>query len=62
MCDASKVCFDKVDVERTCRSCKFVDVLDKGVWKCAKWDKSLSPRQQEEACVDYELGSMFNGD
>jgi len=60
-CDAREVCFGRKPVEKTCRSCYHVDVLDEGKWSCTHSDKpgSLNSDTQREACGYYDLGGMF---
>lgn len=59
-CDAKKVCFGRDKVEKSCRSCKYVDVLDEGKWYCSNHCNDLSTDDQKAACDLYELGDMFH--
>lgn len=55
MCNEKDVCFGDRDPAVTCRSCTHVDVLDKGVWKCDKFDNILTTGDQRDACNSYEF-------
>lgn len=64
MCDARKVCFQKEEVNKTCRSCEHVDVLPGGLWACnlaegRKNEPFLSEIHQKQMCENYTLGEMF---
>lgn len=58
-CPAKRVCFNKVEPERNCRTCQHVEVHDKGTWYCGspslKKPVKLSLTDQEAACPLYEL-------
>lgn len=58
-CEAKDVCHNGKEVERNCRTCKFCDVEDGGVWSCAIQDKDLESSDQRLACNRYEKDSMF---
>ena len=58
-CNAKDVCFGLETVNKSCRSCKHVDVVDKGGWECGKDGSALSVDQQKAACDSYELSEMF---
>ena len=58
-CSASKVCFGRKEVRKTCRSCVNVNVTDGGKWVCSLTDSSLTVKQQVTACESYELNPMF---
>lgn len=64
MCNAQDVCFNREAPQRNCRTCKFVDVLDKGRWQCSKFYEGtsiiLSAGEQRIGCDSYKLASMFN--
>lgn len=56
-CDAKKVCFNKVAIERNCRTCEHVEMHSKGKWLCgvSKIKKELTLDAQMKACPKYEL-------
>lgn len=56
MCDAKDVCFGKKEINKSCKNCKWVDVLDGGKWECRHLVTELS---EFRPCDEYELGEMF---
>lgn len=61
MCDAKDVCFGDKQVDKDCRNCQHVDVLDGGKWRCTNPHISSAKDYLEDftACPSYELGDMF---
>lgn len=59
MCNAKRVCFFKEQAAINCRTCKYVDVLNYGKWKCNKHERELSIDEQRVGCKDYELSGVF---
>jgi len=52
-CEHRQVChFDK-RFRRSCRTCKFVELHDKGRWKCTKKKKFLEFTKQLKGCKKY---------
>lgn len=60
MCDARKVCFNKEEPIISCRTCEYVDVVDKGGWICSMDQRALSKADQIKGCGKYKLAGMFN--
>lgn len=60
-CDAKDTCHSGQKIEKSCRSCEFVDVLDDGKWACSHGSE-LSNAEQIMACDKYSLAEMFNND
>lgn len=70
-CDAKDVCFGLKEPEKNCRTCKFVEMHNKGVWLCARkfgeprgflftsYIKHMTFIQQKKACDKYELEDML---
>lgn len=54
-CDAKEICHGNKEIETTCRSCKYCDILPQGKWECSLHDISLSTSQQRLACKKYEI-------
>lgn len=59
LCSAKDVCFKNVKVNRNCRTCNHVDILEEGVWECSLHKKRLSVSDQIINCEDYTLAIMF---
>ena len=61
MCDAKDVCFGDKQVDKDCRNCQYVDVLDGGKWKCTNHhiDTAKEHLDNFAACPSYEVGEMF---
>jgi len=53
-CDAHGVCFGTVPVNKTCRTCQAITILDEGKWGCTKLGIELATGQQRLACNLYE--------
>jgi hypothetical protein len=53
-CDAYDVCFGKVPIEKNCRTCQAVQILDDGKWGCTKLGIELATGQQRLGCNLYE--------
>jgi len=54
-CDFNAVCFDNVQILKTCRTCKHVSIRNDGVWFCQKTNKKRSPKKQVKACQKYQI-------
>ncbi len=52
-CEHREVCHNDAPMRKTCRSCKHVEMHDKGRWKCIKNKKFLSFKKQLKACKKY---------
>jgi len=59
-CNARKVCYKATPVTITCRSCKHVDIIGNGNWRCDLNNKALDESDQEKACNRYILSEMFD--
>ena len=53
-CPANGVCHEDEPILRTCRSCKFSDPVENGVWKCMLKGTPLSMHDQLEGCGKYK--------
>ena len=61
-CDYADLCFNDKTPVKTCRTCTSANILDDGVWGCnLRNDYNLSPKEQEEACPNYNVLECFNG-
>lgn len=58
-CGVRDTCFKTKPPQANCRTCKNVDVLSDGEWRCNKHEQNLSTFQQRKGCSDFELGDMF---
>lgn len=58
-CDARFVCHHEIQPEKNCRTCKHVEIHDKGQWACGHYGEWLTTEQQIAGCKDWELNEMF---
>jgi len=58
-CPAADVCYGDEMPSANCRTCKHVDILDKGKWECGLHKYSLSTEDQIFGCHEYSLAPMF---
>jgi hypothetical protein len=52
-CPARTVCHEGVFAERNCRTCLHATAIVDGVagvWHCSRWDKALTPEEQQQGC------------
>lgn len=54
-CDHHEMCHYKKEPVKSCRSCKFVNVLPNGKWECDKNGKRISTKKQLIACSKYKV-------
>ena len=59
LCNFKRVCYNKQPILKTCRSCKYVECADDGLWRCEKHSMGLGVEKQKEGCEDYELDKQF---
>lgn len=60
-CNVSDVCFNKVEVYPSCRSCKHVDLSNGNKWSCMLHGADDIPfPSQLEGCDSYEIKRMFS--
>lgn len=55
-CRAKDVCHNGQEVDRNCRTCVHVDIVDHGLWECGKKEIVLSYDEQVVGCSDYQVG------
>lgn len=61
MCDKSPVCYGHRPPDENCRTCKNVDLFDKGVWGCTvNENKHLSYAEQQAGCDKHEYIEFMN--
>ena len=53
-CNHHQMCHYGKEPEKSCRSCKFVNVLPNGKWECDKNGKRISTKKQLKACSKYK--------
>lgn len=58
-CDARKVCFNKIETPKNCRTCNNVHVMDDGKWVCGFTNDELSTDEQRVGCAKYSQSIMF---
>jgi len=54
-CDAKEVCFGATPINKTCRTCQAIHIMDGGKWGCTKLGIELATGQQRLACNLYEV-------
>jgi hypothetical protein len=57
-CDAKNVCFGAT-IQRNCRTCKHVDIMNGGKWHCSLSHSDLDNQQQEDGCKRYALDDQY---
>jgi hypothetical protein len=60
-CSHYEVCHYGQTPIKTCRSCKYCDILDNGKWECSGHKIELSFAQQQLACKNYKLMKALEG-
>jgi hypothetical protein len=50
MCDAKQICHFKQPIRQHCRTCKHIEIHDKGIWKCGITAHSLNFAEQQKGC------------
>jgi len=53
-CDFKSICHMGDKINKTCRSCKHLDLHDGGVWHCSKKGKDRDKKQQEKGCKKWK--------
>ena len=54
-CPHREVCHNDARYQKTCRTCKNVEIHDKGRWHCKSKNKFLSFKKQLKACKKYKV-------
>jgi hypothetical protein len=57
-CDHKGVCFETVEVEHNCRTCKLSDIHNNNVWECTLKGETLD-RNNQDGCKHYAKDEMF---
>jgi CRISPR/Cas system-associated exonuclease Cas4 (RecB family) len=58
-CEASEVCWRDEPIQRNCRTCNHVDILDAGKWQCSIDERFLSIEDQIKGCKKYTLDEKY---
>jgi len=58
-CDAKKICHKGAKINRNCRTCKNVNIEEKGQWSCELYGHWLNKQEQLDGCESYELSEVF---
>jgi len=58
-CDAKPICHRGAKINRNCRTCKHVNIEEKGQWSCELYGHWLNREDQLLGCGDYELSEVF---
>lgn len=53
-CDMYRICHEKAQIDRNCRSCKSAVPVDDGKWQCQKWNAIIPDEAIPQACSEYE--------
>lgn len=52
-CDFKSICHESAIPNMNCRTCLHATAEENGTWTCAKFNKTLSKREQEERCEKH---------
>jgi len=61
-CSASPICHKGAEIEKNCRTCKFVSIAEEGNWECEHPimpNVKLTHDHQRVGCGSWELDPMF---
>jgi len=53
-CSANHICHKNHEIERNCRTCSSIDMLNDGIWECSKYEIELTTSQQRLGCKNYQ--------
>ena len=58
-CDAKAICHKGAPINRNCRTCKNVNIEEKGRWSCELYGNWLNKKEQLVGCESWELSEVF---
>lgn len=65
-CNYNKICHDKAEIAKNCRTCEYVSVEENGIWKCIdpelvrlEIEQELTVKQQQEGCHHYKFDEAY---
>ena len=54
-CDARTTCHGNEPVQKNCRTCEHVDLLNGGLWACNRTNQELTTDEQRTPCKHYTM-------
>ena len=53
-CAAKEICHEGKEIDKNCRTCKYCDIANEGIWECSLENARLTTDQQRLGCNKYE--------